>query len=128
MTYGRKMKPAVARKRLPPGTMNKTEAAYAEVLESRCAGGEIVSYRFEAYKLRLADNTHYTPDFVVQMPDGTIQLHEVKACTSKGVMLCEDDAKVKIKVAAEQYPEFSFVMCGKLPKKIGGGWKFIKYR
>ena len=127
MTY-RKFKRAKARSRPQPGTMNLTEKAYANLLEVRRLAGEIVGYRFEAYKLRLADNTHYTPDFVVQMPDGSIELHEVKACKSTGGFFCEDDAKVKIKVAAETFPEFSFVMCGLLPKKCGGGWKFLAYR
>jgi hypothetical protein len=108
--------------------MNQTEAAYSRYLDERMQLGEIVGYRFEAYKLRLADNTHYTPDFVVQLPDGTIEIHEVKACRASGGFLCEDDAKVKIKVAAEMYPEFVFVMCGRLPKKAGGGWKFHEYR
>jgi hypothetical protein len=113
--------------RQQPGTMNRTEAEYASVLESRKLAGEIVGWRYEAYKLRLADNTHYTPDFVVQLTTGEIELHETKACTAAGKFLCQDDAKVKIKVAAEQYPEFRFIMCGKLPRKCGGGWKFCEY-
>lgn len=107
--------------------MNRTEAEYSQLLEVQRLSGEIVAWRFEAYKLRLACNTHYTPDFVVQLPTGEIELHETKACTAAGKFLCQDDAKVKIKVAAEQYPEFRFVMAGKLPKKCGGGWKFHTY-
>ena len=54
MTY-RKFKRAKARSRPQPGTMNLTEKAYAHLLELRRLAGEIVGYRFEAYKLRLAD-------------------------------------------------------------------------
>lgn len=118
------MKRAKARSRHQPNTMNKTEQAYAEHLAIRVLAGEVTGFRFEAYKLRLADNTHYTSDFVVQRPDLTIEIHEVKGCKSNGTVLVEDDARVKIKVAAEQFPEFQFVVAAKLPKGLGGGWKF----
>jgi len=77
-----------------PGRMNGTESRYeSEVLTPRKLGGEIVAYWFEAFKFRLADNTFYTPDFFVVMADMTIEFHEVKGHW-------EDDARVKIKVAA----------------------------
>jgi hypothetical protein len=47
--------------RLKTGQMNKTESAYCQHLELRKRAGEIVWYRFEGIKLRLADNTFYTP-------------------------------------------------------------------
>ena len=34
-------------------------------------------YRFEGVKLRLADNTFYTPDFAVMSAAGTMEMHEV---------------------------------------------------
>jgi len=108
-----------ARTRTLPGQMNKTEQAYTLVLSDRADLKEIIGWRFEAVKLRLADNTFYTPDFWVQMSDGTIEIHEVKACKATGAFLCEDDAKVKIKVAAELYHEFKFFLCGRLPKNAG---------
>ena len=110
--------------RRKPGEMNKTELAYSEHLDDLLAHGKIAMYLFEPCKLRLAPLTYLTPDFLVVMADGTIEFHEVKACRSNGDYLCEDDAKVKIKVAAALYPIFSFVLCGKLPKKTGGGWRF----
>jgi hypothetical protein len=33
-----------------------------------------------------------------------------------------DDAKVKITVAAEKFPQFRFMAFRKLKKKEGGGW------
>lgn len=92
------------------GEMNKTEAAYAARLESLKLAGEIADYRFECLKLRLADNTFYTPDFMVLRPDGAFEVHEVKGHW-------EDDARVKIKVAAAQFP-FNFVAV----KKTKNGW------
>lgn len=87
--------------RLGVGKKNKTEQAYDELLSARLQSGEILWYRFEAVKLRLADNTFYTPDFLVITATGTQECHEVKGRWT-------DDARVKIKVAASQYP-FRFI-------------------
>lgn len=100
--------------RLKPGTMNKTEAAYAAHLDEQKAAGLILWWKFEALKLRLADNTFYTPDFAVLARSGVMEVHEVKG-------RWEDDARVKIKVAAELYP-FRFIAVYARPKKAGGGW------
>jgi len=105
-----------ARPQQPPGSMNKTEQEYALYLEIRKRAGEIVDYGFECYKLRLANRTFYTPDFYVQTAEGFLDFHEVKG-------FWEDDARVKIKVAAEQYPQHGFVAIKKVAKKDGGGWK-----
>lgn len=100
--------------RLKPGTMNKTEAAYERDLRDAQVIGDVLWYRFEGLKLRLADNTFYTPDFAVMLSTGVIECHEVKGFWT-------DDARVKIKVAADQYP-FRFIAVKALPKKAGGGW------
>lgn len=49
--------------RTKTGKMNKTEIAYSQHLEALKSCGEIVWWKFEAIKLRLADSTFYTPDF-----------------------------------------------------------------
>ena len=108
-------RPVFALGRLPVGHLNKTEKAYQDELERRRASGEVLWHRFEGIKLRLADNTFYTPDFAVMMADGEICLHEVKGGWF------QDDAKVKIKVAASLYP-FKFLVIRVRPKKDGGGW------
>lgn len=87
--------------RLPQGQMNKTEQRYAGHLEMMKYSGEILWYRFEGVKLRLADKTFYTPDFAVMAADGVMEMHEVKGFWT-------DDARVKIKVASDQYP-FRFI-------------------
>ena len=82
--------------------MNKLESRYArEVLDIRQMAGEILSWKYEAIKLRLAKRTYYTPDFMVFTLAG-LEIHETKGHW-------EDDARVKIKVAAEMFPEFKFV-------------------
>jgi len=100
--------------RLKAGKMNQTEAAYAEHLRVLQHAGEILWHRFEGIKLRLADNTFYTPDFAVLAADSVMELHEVKG-------FWQDDARAKIKIAADQYP-FRFIAVRVRPKKDGGGW------
>lgn len=100
--------------RLKTGAMNKTELAYASYLENLKQINEIAWFKFEGIKLRLADNTFYTPDFAVMRSSGYLELHEVKGFWT-------DDARVKIKVAADMYP-FSFLAIKVRPKNQGGGW------
>ena len=95
MRYARARAPRVA------GTMNKLETAYRDSLALMAATGEIRSFMYEPIKLRLAERTTYTPDFMVVTNDMTIELHEVKG-------FWEDDARVKVKVAAEIFPMFLF--------------------
>jgi hypothetical protein len=64
---------------------------------------------FEQIKLRLADKTYYTPDFWVLGDDDVLEFHETKG----GPWM--DDARVKIKVAAERYPQFRF-----------RAWRYVK--
>ena len=101
--------------RMKSGQMNKTEVAYAQHLELLKQAGEILWYGFEAWKFRLADNTFYSPDFLVLQKTGVIEAHEVK-----GFM--RDDANVKIKVAANMHP-VKFI----LVKKAGKSWEFTTY-
>ena len=82
------------------GVMNNTEKKYAAILEARILVGEVASYKFESINFRLGVNLHYRPDFYVVMADRTIEIHEVK-----GGGGWKDDARVKIKVLATQYPE-----------------------
>lgn len=83
------------------GQMNKLESLYAQELEARRLVGDILAWHFEAVKLKLAPATFYTPDFMVILPNATVQLHEVKGHW-------EDDARVKIKVAARLFAGISF--------------------
>lgn len=101
--------------RLKTGEMNKTEAAYDAHLWQLRAVGEILWHKFEGVKLRLADNTFYTADFAVLPADCTLEIHEVKG-------FWQDDARVKIKVAASLYP-FRFKAFKQRAKKHGGGWE-----
>lgn len=101
--------------RLKVGAMNKTEAAYDQHLALLQHAGEIQWRKFEGLKLRLADNTFYTPDFAVMAADGVMEVHEVKG-------FWQDDARAKIKIAADMYP-FRFLAIKAKAKKDGGGWE-----
>lgn len=103
--------------RLKVGELNKTEQAYSAYLDGLKRAGDILWYKFEGIKLRLADNTFLTVDFSVLTADGFLEMHDVKG--SKAIYT--DDAKVKMKVAAETYP-FVFKVAYPRPKKLGGGW------
>lgn len=115
------MKFKAPRVRRVPGTMNKLEAEYHEHLHAMKESGEIVKFGYESIRIKLADKTTYLPDFAVLLPTGEYQFHEIKG----GIWI--GDARVKIKVAAEQYPEFSFVAVTKIKKKDGGGWKYEEF-
>ena len=101
--------------RIKTGEMNKSEANYAKHLELRKQAGEILWLKFEGLKFRLADNTFYTPDFAVMRADGVLEMHEFKGRWM-------DDARVKIKVAAELYP---VVFIG--VQKDGHGYKYENF-
>jgi hypothetical protein len=100
--------------RLKTGVMNATEAEYERELALLKQIGDVAWYKFEGLKFRLADNTFYTPDFIVMLANGEMQAHEVKGFWT-------DDARVKIKVASDLYP-FRFYALKKQPKKAGGGF------
>ena len=103
------------------GTMNANERAYNGYLAVRKGAGEILWYAFEPFKLRLADNTTYTPDFLVMFACGALECHDCKGFKRKPSgdpgYWCEEDAKVKIKIAAELFP---FVF--KIVFKCGNFW------
>lgn len=90
---------------------NSTEADYAQLLELRRRAGELVWWAYEGIKFRLADGAWYTVDFVVMLPDGTIQCHEVKG-------FWREAAKVRIRVASSVFP-FEFLAV----KKTKKGWE-----
>ncbi len=113
------MRPWRAKARRRPGVMNKTEAAYADHLEMQRLAGEVLWYAYESVTLKLADDCRYTPDFAVVRADMSLEMHEVKG-------FWRDDARVKIKVAAEKFP-FAFIAVTQVPVRQGGGWKFEEF-
>lgn len=93
--------PPPAPTRAPSDGMNKLERAFWERASARFGGRHV---HREGLTVRLAGRTRYTPDFFI-VPDDAYryELYEIK-----GFM--RDDAAVKLKVAAEMYPCFSFYL------------------
>ena len=110
----RSMRGIYALGRMKTGAMNKTELAYSLYLDKLKGDGEILWWKFEGMKFRLADNSFYTPDFNVLRNNQDLEMHEVK-----GYWI--GDARTKIKVAADLYP-FAFIAIKAEAKKRGGGW------
>ncbi|HNR70389.1 MAG TPA: hypothetical protein PKJ00_03295 [Verrucomicrobiota bacterium] len=92
--------------------LNKTEAAFLSHLESQSHEWLGV----QNITLKLADDTRYTPDFAV-LCGGELTFYEVKG-------FFRDDAKVKLKVAARQFPMFHFVLVKR--NKETKGWDMEK--
>lgn len=76
--------------------------------------GEVEAWDYEALKFRLADNTYYTPDFVVYRSDGLVELVDVKG--SGG---WEQATRVKFKACAERFDRFVWV--AQVERKGAGG-------
>lgn len=91
---------------------SKLELAYAAHLAVLKHAGDIVDYKFESIKLKIGVKTcWYCPDFWVLAKDGVTEFHE-----TKGWM--RDDANVKLKSAALQYPHFRFFLVRKDGKRF----------
>lgn len=97
--------------RMKAGKMNKTEAAYAQKLEVLKQTGKVLWYAFDQINLRIAEKCFYKVDFFVMTDKGELEAHEVKG-------KWEDDALVKIKVAAAIFP-FRFIAV----RLVKGSWE-----
>lgn len=121
-------KARVPRPRHESGTMNAGERAYAQHLDGLLMIGEIAGWWYELMTFKLADRCSIQPDFTVMMPDGAIELHEVKggktAQQAHGPVWtywAEEDARVKLRIAATIIP---FPLIVVWPAKGGNknGW------
>lgn len=106
--------------------MNRNEAKYSDHLRLLWLAKEIQWYGFQPWKFRLAGNTFYTPDFGVVTKEGFLEAHDCKGRKMKpnsaggktASYWCEEDAKIKIKIAAEMHPmKFVIVFQG-----LSGEW------
>lgn len=97
-----------------PGVMNKNEERYAAYLADQQHAGEILWWAFECVSLKLAPKCAYHPDFLVMHADRSLSVIDVKGFKAKpsgepGYWATED-ARIKLRVAAEKFPLFSFVV------------------
>jgi len=98
-------KAAKVRPRHEPGVMNKTEKRMDYELDLLKRAGKIRWYGFETHKLKLAKKTWFNIDFWIEWADGTTEARDVKG---SGPM--EEDARIKIKVAAEKFRQYRFTI------------------
>lgn len=89
------------------GKMNKTEAKWADHLNSLISAGKVVRYWFEPFGLRLSHPAKgqplsYTPDFLVLENDGTTFVDDVKG------RHIDEAAYVRVRAAAEQFSLWRF--------------------
>jgi hypothetical protein len=87
------------------------EREFAAHLEILRAAGELSFWDYECVKIRLADGTWYTADFLVKLKDQII-IYE-----TKGFM--REAARVRVNVAATRVPIPIFVVT-----KEGGSWRY----
>ena len=119
---------ARARPKPKPGA-NKTEEAFGDYLEMEFRKGNIAWFVWQRIKLTLGDDCTYLPDFVAVTASGEIVFYEVKGAkltpkTKKVVPYARDDAKVKIKVAAEMYWWARFIIAF----RYKGKWEFTEVK
>lgn len=95
-----------------PGEMNATELRYFnDYLKPKLLSGFYLKSRFEPLTLILVHpdkqtgrrSSTYTPDFYLIRSDGITEVHEVKG-------YCDEADKLKLKLAAELFPEWMWFM------------------
>lgn len=99
------------------GVMNKTEQAYALILEAMKRKGEILDYWFEGITLRW-NGVQYTPDFTVIRKTGQLGFIEIKGAFTGGKL---ERAVERFRHARTFWTYFDF----ELHKKTKDGWKRI---
>jgi hypothetical protein len=90
--------PAPPEPKSPEDALNKTEKRFLAILKAR--GHKRIG--IQSLTLKLAFDCRYTPDFWTEQ-DGKITFWEIKGGFER------EDAAIKIKMAAAQFPFFTFV-------------------
>jgi hypothetical protein len=116
-----KPKPRVA------GQQSAHEVAFEGHLRARL-GKDVLWFKYESVKVKLADGTWYTADFVALHDDHVLVCYEVKPgrmVNGELGTIITDGAAVKLKVAAEHFPlRFVLVTAHKALVRDGAAWSF----
>lgn len=105
------------------GRMNKTEAKRAAELELMKRSGLVRSWCFEGLRFLIADGEKkawFCPDFLVDYVEYGLVIEETKG-------FWREAARLRIKVAAERYPQFQWRALRLMPAKQGGGWEIENF-
>lgn len=100
--------------------MNKLETRYSEQLEMLKRSGNIIDWRFNSIRFRLADGLWYKPDFFITKSTH-FEVHEVKGSWKAKN---QRDAKTRLKACAERYQEFKWLVV-QWDRKFG--WKYQEF-
>lgn len=95
---------------------SKSEAAYADHLALLLGAKQIRAWIPHPFRLKLGDGANYTPDFLVEHNDGTIEIVEVK-----GWQWTRD--VVRFKWAATKFNCFRWIM---VKREGRNGWSVIR--
>ena len=104
--------------------MNKTEEMWAWFLTAEKQTGKIVWFDFEPITFRLTSKVpgskrvSYTPDFLVELADGSIRIDEIKGAYVR------EDSELKFKMAADRFPCFAWRM---VQLKDDGNFHLIRF-
>jgi len=105
-----------------PRGMNKWEQRFAAELDAQKACGLIEWWAYESVRLKLANGAWYKTDFFVmwnmENEDFHVSMLKPTCYEIKGYM--REAANVRIKVAADKYRCFKFVIV----KWSGGAWVY----
>lgn len=107
----------------PAVEMNKGESLYAQWLDLQQRAGDVKAWWFQAWTFKLARDCRYTPDFDVLRGDlWTLVDVKGRKVRPDGTQTywAEEDAKIKIKVAAKMFPMFRWVIAFPLQN---GNWE-----
>ena len=98
--------------------MNATEHSFSIGLEVARRAGEIMEWKFESVKLRIAPRCFYTPDFFVEYPP--IAFRKPLFIEVKGPFIRED-ARIKFLAAQQIHKWADFEM----HQRLHSGWRRI---
>lgn len=114
------------------GRMNTGESNYARHLDSLLDAGKIAGWWYELMTFRLAELCSLSPDFAVLMPDGSIELHEIKGGKwidqkhgREWTFFAEEDARAKLRMAGSVIPFPLYVIwpnCAQSIRRGGDPW------
>lgn len=86
--------PVPAQTARKPRGMNKTEAAYAAILEAQQRRGEIIEWAFEPFRLRYGTKAFYKPDFVAILPGSIININELRELSEASALEIAEVASI----------------------------------
>lgn len=97
---------------------SKLEARYAQYLDVLKFCGDIRRYVYHPFTIWIATKRKYTPDFLIEMKDGSVAIVEVKGSMK---MKNARDSITRLHVAASKLPMFTW----KLVQRVRGDWKVV---